>query len=250
MPNPLLAARAKRDHQVRWLRDLLRAEVLSGRFTDGVLPAEAQLMLQYGSTRATVRAALESLRHDGLIERLHGAGTFAVAERLELRLVELHGVDATPSDDAGFGSEVLDMQVVPMPAPVAAYLDEPHGAPCLRLEYLGYQRNRVIALCTNYLRFPEADAVRATPFRSHWYQLMADARLAVGSTDLLIEAILADDHMAELLDVEVGSAVLAAQQVIRDETGRPYDFAILRSRADRMALMARGDGTPRDGAAS
>jgi GntR family transcriptional regulator len=137
-----------------------------------------------------------------------------------------------------------------MPAPVAVHLAEAPGSPCLRVEYLAYHRGQVMALCTNYLRFPEADAVLRTPLRTHWYQMLDDAGLVVGATDLQIEAMLADDHMAELLSVDVNSAIMGTQQVIRDGDGRPYDFAILRSRGDRLALMARGAGTPRDGAAS
>jgi GntR family transcriptional regulator len=118
------------------------------------------------------------------------------------------------------------------------------------LEYRGLSHGRVIALCTNYLRFPEAAAVLDTPFNSHWYDLMAGAGLDVACTELLIEAVLADDpELADLLEVEVNSPLLAAQQVIRDDTGRPYDFAILRLRADRIAILARGIARDESGAA-
>jgi GntR family transcriptional regulator len=234
-------ARNRRDHDARRLRDLLRSEVLSGRFADRLLPSEAVLMLEYSASRGTVRAALSQLRAAGLVERVQGTGTFAVAERYALRLVELHGVEAEISPDAGLSADVLDASVVPMPAPVAAVLNEPLGTPCLRLEYRGLSHGRVIALCTNYLRFPEAAAVRETPFNSHWYDLMAGAGLDVAGTELLIEAVLADDpELADLLEVERNAPLLAAQQVIRDDTGRPYDFAILRLRADRIAILARG----------
>lgn len=198
-------------------------------------------MLEYGASRATVRTALNQLRHAGLVERIQGTGTFAVAERYSLRLVEIHGVDGQIDPNAALTADVLEKTVVPMPAPVAAQLGEQSGAPCLRLEYRGLSNGRVIALCTNYLRFPEAAAVQDTPFNSHWYDLMADSNLDVACTELLIEAVLADDpELAELLEVELNSPVIAAQQVIRDSTGRPYDFAILRLRADRIAVLARG----------
>ncbi len=233
--------RTRRDHDARRLRDLLRSEVLAGRYVDGLLPPEAALMLEYGASRATVRSALQLLRVGGIVERVQGTGTFALTARYQLRLVELHGVDQELSDGPSFTADVLDKSVVPMPAPVAAQLEDTPGAPCLRLEYRGLSRGRVIALCTNYLRFPEAEAVLKVPFDSHWYELMDRARLDVAATDLLIEAVLADDpDLAQLLEVELKSPLLAAQQVIRDGNGRPYDFAILRLRADRAALLARG----------
>jgi GntR family transcriptional regulator len=233
--------RSKRDHDARRLRDLLRSEVLAGRYAEGLLPSEPALMLEYSASRATVRAALNQLRISGVVERVQGTGTFVVAERYALRLIELHGIDEKLSDEAAFTADVLEMRVIPMPAPVAAQLQDTTGAPCLRLEYRGLSHGRVNSLCTNYLRFPEAAAVLDVPFDGHWYGLMAAAELDVAGTDLLIEAVLADDpDLAALLEVEVGAPLLAAQQVIRDGNGRPYDFAVLRMRADRLSLLARG----------
>jgi len=135
---------------------------------------------------------------------------------------------------------MLDKSVVPMPSTVAAQLQEPLGSPCLRLEYRALDAGHVLGLCTNYLRFPEAAAVNDAPFHSYWYDLLDAARLTVGSSDLLIEAVLADDEdLAAQLDVDLNAPLVAVQQVIRDETGRPYDFALLRFRADRFSIMAR-----------
>jgi GntR family transcriptional regulator len=235
------SARIRRDHDARRLRDLLRSELLAGVYRDGLVPSEAALMLEHNASRATVRAALNQLRHAGLVERLQGTGTFVVAERFAVRLVELHGVDGALDPAAGLTADVIDNSVVPMPASVAAQLGDQSGAPCLRLEYRSLSNGRVIALCTNYLRFPEATAVQHADFNSHWYDLMADASLEVAGTELLLDAVLADDPgLAELLEVELNAPLLAAQQVIRDATGRPYDFAILRMRADRLSVLARG----------
>jgi GntR family transcriptional regulator len=233
--------RSKRDHDARRLRDLLRSEVLAGRYSEGLLPSEAALMLEYGASRGTIRAALNQLRVSGVVERIQGTGTFVVAERYALRLIELHGIDEKLSNEGAFTVDVLEKRVIPMPAPVAAQLHDTAGAPCLRLEYRGLANGRVNSVCTNYLRFPEAAAVLDVPFEGHWYALLAAAKLDVAGTDLLIEAVLADDpDLAALLEVELGAPLLAAQQVIRDESGRPYDFAVLRMRADRLSLLARG----------
>ena len=154
---PLPAAklmRTRRDHDARRLRDLLRSEVLAGRYTDGLLPPEAALMLEYAASRATVRSALHLLRLSGIVERVQGTGTFALTERYQLRLVELHGVDQELTDGPSFTADVLDKSVVPMPAPVAAQLEDTTGTVSAP-GYRGLSRGRVIALCTNYLRFPE-----------------------------------------------------------------------------------------------
>jgi GntR family transcriptional regulator len=229
----------QRRHPARWLRDLLRAEVLRGSYPDGVLPGEADLMLAHRASRAVVREALDLLRREGIVERLPGTGTLVLTQRYTARLVEAHGVT-----DVHFGqlsSHVITQRELPMPGIVANQLDERPGAPCLMIEYIGLSAGTVVGLYTNYLRYPEADAVAAVatvPGWAHWYSLLSDAGLAVAETDLMIEVVLADEPVADVLGVPIGHALLAMQQVIRDDSGRPYDFALLRHRGDRLSLLS------------
>ncbi|AIJ21594.1 GntR regulator-like protein [Amycolatopsis methanolica 239] len=50
---------------MRRLRDMLRAAVQGGRYGDGQLPGEAELMAAHRASRATVREALSLLRAKG-----------------------------------------------------------------------------------------------------------------------------------------------------------------------------------------
>lgn len=226
----------RRQQGVRLVRDLMRADILNDTFGHEVLPSEPELMLTYRASRGTVRDALDLLRHEGVIERVQGTGTLVRGRRFEWRLIELHG--ETDPDPTAFATHVLDMREIPAPPVVAQHLDESVGAPCLLLEYIGIAGGEGVGLYTNYLRMPEGEAVMRTPFRGHWYVLMRDAGLAIGSTDLLIDAQVADEWLADRLGIAPGSAILAMQQVIRDESGRPYDFAILRHRGDRLAIKS------------
>jgi GntR family transcriptional regulator len=154
-------------------------------------------------------------------------------------LVEVHGV--SDFDPDVFLAEVLERREVPMPSTVAHHLDEEPGTPCFMIEYLGFAHGSVVGLYTNYLRYPEAECVAATPFVNHWYGLLADAGLEVDDSELLIEAVIADELLAARLDIAPGRPILGLQQVIRDRAGRPYDFAILRHRGDRIALLSRAN---------
>ena len=62
------------------LHGILRARIVSGALTPGdLIPAESELMTTYGVSRVTVRAALDQLVHEGLIERQRGRGSFVKA---------------------------------------------------------------------------------------------------------------------------------------------------------------------------
>ncbi len=60
-----------------WIKLKLRQSIIDGVYGFGErLPAERQMALTYGSSRGTVRKALEHLEEDGFIERRVGSGTF------------------------------------------------------------------------------------------------------------------------------------------------------------------------------
>jgi GntR family transcriptional regulator len=61
------------------LADDLARKIGSGELT-GRLPAERDLAAEYGVAYGTVRRAMEVLRERGLVESVHGRGTF-VSER-------------------------------------------------------------------------------------------------------------------------------------------------------------------------
>jgi len=230
--------RERRRHPARWLRDILRADVMHGDFSAGLLPSEPDLMLMYSVPRAVVREALDLMRREGIIERVQGTGTMTIAQRYAVRLVEVHGVETMPAQD-GVTNRVVARERIRMPRAVARHLDEEPGTDCLLYEYIGYLHGQPIGVYTNYVRYPEADAVSTAAFDDHWYAMLDGAGITIGETDLLIEVLAADDDLAGLLDMTPGQPVLGLQQVIRDESGRPYDFAILRHRADRISLMSR-----------
>jgi GntR family transcriptional regulator len=231
---------ATRAHDVRRLRDLLRAAVLADGFVDGQLPAENELMAAYRATRATVREALALLRGDGLIARLPGVGTHVAVRPPRTGMDEAHGVtDGGALYTTTTPPRILDRSRVPAPPSLAAALGVAPGTECLRLEYVGMADGAPVVVATNYVLFPEADRILATPFHGHWYQLMADAGVPVGGSEFVIDATAADPVSAALLDIAPGAPLLAVEQTITSPHGRVVDIAFLRVRPDRMRFLSR-----------
>lgn len=59
----------------------------------------------------------------------------------------------------------------------------------------------------------------------------------MGTTDHSIEAVVADDLVAQLLDVRVGHPLLLFERLLRDVEGAPLEYAFTRVRGDRLTLM-------------
>lgn len=59
------------------IKDDIKTEILSGQYQEGEkLPSENELVKTYDVTRTTIQRALDILVHDGLIEKIHGKGSF------------------------------------------------------------------------------------------------------------------------------------------------------------------------------
>ncbi|MCE0768199.1 GntR family transcriptional regulator [Pseudonocardia kujensis] len=230
----------RRGQDVRRLRDLLRSALLADRFRDGALPSETALMSAYGATRATVREALGMLRAEGLIERLPGVGTHVMVDPPRTEMDEALGVTRGGAMYAfTTPPRILDRSTVPAPATLAASLGVDVGTPVLRLEYVAMSEGLPTAVATNYMVYPEAERLLATPFHGHWYQLMADAGVVLGESEFVIDCVAADPMAAELLGVAPGFPLLAMEQTIADPSGRVIDVAFLRIRADRFRFVSR-----------
>jgi GntR family transcriptional regulator len=232
---------SSRDHDIRRLRDLLRAAVLGARYPNGQLPSESELMAGHAATRATVRAALAMLRAEGLIERTQGIGTHAVVAPLRARMEEALGV-LRPSNsslfDPRFRPRVLDRSTIPVPHALAAWLDVPEGTGCLRLDYVSMHEDHAFGIATNYVLFPEAGRLLDTPFRADWYTLLSEAGVVLGESEFVLDTVLADARSAALLGVGEGTALLAMDQTIRDPSGRVFNVAFIRIRTDRFRFVS------------
>src|SRR5579859_7636113 len=61
------------------IADVLAARIEDGTYpADGRLPAELDLVAEFGSSRESVRRAVDELRRRGLVETVRGKGTFVI----------------------------------------------------------------------------------------------------------------------------------------------------------------------------
>lgn len=229
---------------VRHLRDLLRSEILEGAYAKGMLPSETELMVACGASRATVRGAFALLRQEGIIDRLQGVGTFVVSHPTQARLEGTNFRTISAPGDRGereteVHPRIIEQGVVSTPRPVASRLEVPTSTPCLRLEFVSMHRDEPSAVVTNYTLFPEAERLLGTSYRSDWHVYLAEAGVAVGDSEYLIGSVGADSGVAILLQIRTGVPVTFVQQLTFDPSGRPFNFAVMYFRCDRVMFSYR-----------
>ncbi|GLW12851.1 putative GntR-family transcriptional regulator [Microtetraspora sp. NBRC 13810] len=231
----------RRSDRARQVADLLRREIVRGRFGAGHLPPEAALAREFGASRNTVRDALAVLRAEGLVERCPGVGTTVAAEKYPHGLHRLLGLAETLYEHGEVTNEVRAMSVIDAPPPVAARLGLPDGERVVYVERLRRLNGLPLSLDLTYLARDvgeplfDADLVRNDVF----VLLERVAGQPLGPAELTVEAVNADPHTAAVLGVPRGAALLLVERCAHLADGRPVDLEYIRFRGDRLTMSGR-----------
>lgn len=90
---------ARRSGLIEQVIDQLREQIEAGRWPVGArIPTEAELAATTGTSRNTVREAVQALVHAGLVERRQGSGTYVLAANEFAGVVSRRAAKATHHD--------------------------------------------------------------------------------------------------------------------------------------------------------
>jgi GntR family transcriptional regulator len=215
---------------------VLREQLAEGRFVRGV-PGEMHLMKEFGVARVTVRKALQRLVADGLIERSPGRGTVTVAPRAASGRGAPQFTGLLENIvDMGLRTSVrvLRCEVLPASDTVARQLDLLPGTPVQKAVRVRSTRLGPLSHITTHV--PQAiarDFGRREMARKPLLMLLEASGVVIGRARQSISARLADAEVARLLDVDVGSALLAVQRLVLDADDRPVQWLQGLYRPDR-----------------
>lgn len=228
---------------------VLRQQLDEGRYAGG-LPGELALTREFGVARVTVRRALEQLAAEGLITRSPGRGTVVVtpaetpAPAGQGQLTGL--LENIVSMGLRTSVRVIDCQVLPAPEAVARQLAIETGAPVQKAVRVRSTRDGPLSHITTHV--PAALARRfgrRELAKKPILLLLEESGVVIGRAVQSISARLADAVVAPLLEVDVGSPLLAVSRLVRDADERPVQWLQGLYRPDRyqyeMQLSRVGD---------
>jgi GntR family transcriptional regulator len=220
------------------LHDLLRERIAAGVWRPGdQLPGEHALCATYGLSRSVVRQALGELEHEGLIVRRRGKGAFVVEPKIVESLAQkLTGFHQDMREQGRRPiSRVLAQAVIPSPAGIAHQLGLPTGAPVVHLRRLRFVDGEPIVLVSSYLPAAACPGLESVDFRerSLYAYLHAAYGLLIARGWRTIEAVVADERTAELLEVPPGAPLLQLDSIGYLENGVPLEYYRALHRGDR-----------------
>jgi GntR family transcriptional regulator len=222
---------------------VLHEQLRDGRFQSG-LPAETTLMEQFGVARVTVRKALERLSDEGLIKREPGRGTRPITQQRAplngfLETLVTMGMDTSV--------KVISADFVQAPSEVASALQlNKADLKVQKAVRVRSTKEGPISLITTYV--PQSIAKnfgKRELAKKPILVLIEEAGVKVGRAEQNISACLADSQVAQYLDVEVGSALLAVKRKVYNNQDQPIQWLHGLYRPDRyeyvMELSRMGD---------
>ncbi|WP_460347582.1 GntR family transcriptional regulator [Actinoallomurus acanthiterrae] len=243
----LTDARRRRADRARQVADMLRR-----RLHVGVLPGEAELVREFGTSRNTVRDALDLLRAEGLVERLPGVGTVVVGRKYAHGLDHLLGLAETLHSHGEVTNELRATGLITAPPAITARLRLPDGEPVVYIERLRRLAGSPLSLDLTYLVRDVGEPLLREDL-AHNDVFVLIERLTgtrLGTADLTVEAVNADQHSAAVLEAAPNAALLMVERLTHLADGRPVDLEYIRFRGDRLAMRgtARRDPAEEAGA--
>ncbi|WP_018654886.1 GntR family transcriptional regulator [Actinomadura flavalba] len=231
------ATRLRAD-RARQVADVLRRRVRGGDFTDGVLPAEGDLVAAFGTSRNTVRDALDLLRAEGIIERCPGVGTTVVARAYPHGLERLQGLAETLREHGEVVNEVRAAGRIVPPREISARLELAAGEPVVYVERLRRLNGLPLSLDLTYLAPDVGEPLLAEDLAGTDVFVLLERITGqpLGRAEVTLEAVNADPHSAAVLDAPRGAALLMLERLTHLADGRPVDLEYIRFRGDRIAM--------------
>ncbi|MBO0906468.1 GntR family transcriptional regulator [Jiella sonneratiae] len=222
------------------LIDYIAAEALRAHTR---LPSEPELCDLFSVSRTVVREALNQLVNEGQVYRIQGRGTFVAGGR------EDHDFVGTT---VGFSSDfrgtdrhivrqVLNQTLRPATAREAKFMRIAIDAPIVAIERL-LVVDRLPRLWVSTAILPAASPSLETialENRSLYETLRRQYGIVFKHAERWIEAINADETIAELLQVELGEALVKIESISFDQNDVPVEYYVAYQRTDKSRLHFR-----------
>ena len=201
------------------------------------LPGEADLCQAFDVSRTVIRQALQELEYKGLIYKEKGRGTFVAEPKIHEGLFqELTGFyqDMVAKGHRPM-TDVLKQEKVLATKKVAAFLDLTPGAHVIQIDRLRYINQEPIVYVTTYLPFDLCPALLDVDLsnQSLYAYLEREHGLLIASGKRFLEAVIANQLEAELLQIDIGAPLLLLNSISYLPNGQPIEYFHAVHRGDR-----------------
>ncbi len=224
------------------LIEILKQHIKEGVWAPGdQIPSELELCDSYNVSRTVVRQALRELETDNFIVRRKGKGTFVAKPKINEGLIQKLTGFYSDMVEKGLKpvTKVLYQEILSATPQIAKYLDVSVGTEIIDIERLRFIHDEPIQLVTTYIPLhlaPELINVDLSD-RSLYDYLETEYNLQIARGTRFIEAVLATEEEAKLLEIDEGDPLIMLDSVSYSETGQVIEYYHALHRGDRSRFQ-------------
>jgi GntR family transcriptional regulator len=211
------------------LKEILRERIRVGEWKPGdLIPSERELSERYNISRMTARQAITDLVNEGVFYREQGKGTFVTRNKITQQLLRLTGFT---EDISARGQQpstrLLSAAMVPAEEATIERLRLTPGQLVFFLQRLRLADGEPLAIERSHIAFKGCErlADEDLEHNSLYRLLETQFGLPLMEADQELEAGLANNEDAGLLNVAPGSPVLYTRRVTYTDRNQPIEYA-------------------------
>lgn len=192
------------------VKNSIRHRIAEGGWQPGVrLPSERELVQEFGCARMTVHRALRELEDEGLIERRQGSGSYVAELHPISNLLQVRDIhDEIVERGHHHTTRVCAVERVKAGAEVAAAMRLRKGAAVIRCRLVHLENGVPIQYEDRHVNPALAPDLLAQDFTRVTPSHVLFEHAPLTEAEQVVEAVLATEEQARLLDVAPGSALL------------------------------------------
>ncbi len=235
-PSNLLAPEHINVPRYQQVFSTLKQWIVEGHYPrSGALEPESKLCEMFGVSRITVRKALEMLAREGLVKSVQGKGTFVSAEmpgpslhgEMQQRITRAREM-ANNSNIEQFSSSITKGS-----AEIWEDLKLNADTEVMKVSYVRVLRQLNIGYVESYYPLSLNISITEKDFeKSTLLTVLPDKGIALSGIDHLVGATLADARLAQLLNINVGAALVRVKMTMLNISHEPVQKVVGYFRAD------------------
>jgi GntR family transcriptional regulator len=203
------------------------------------IPPERRLAVELGVSRPTLRAAIDDLVREGLLERRHGSGTYVTKPKIAVPLTMTSFSEDMARRGMHATSHVLSFESISAGAKLGRRLKISPMDRVYAIRRLRLADGETMAIELLHVPEERAPGLRAEDLRGSFYALLRERFGIVVATGVqTIEPTVTSDDEASILGVPVHSPAFLFERVSESTDGDAVEYVRSVYRGDRYQLVA------------
>ncbi|QGQ96380.1 GntR family transcriptional regulator [Paenibacillus psychroresistens] len=204
---------------------------------DVQIPTELEISKHFSISRPTVRQAMNELVVEGYLYRQKGKGTFIIKPKISQSFLQV--LDSFNNEMIKKGlkptTTVLSMEVKKSDEKVSEKLKLPLDSQVIQLRRLRYANEEPIVYVVTYLPYSKCSLIleKDLQHESLYEILEQECGLCLLKATRELEAVIAGDYEAALLQIDIGSPLQYIKSITYLADEAPIEYSLAKYRGNR-----------------